>query len=27
MSIASFTGERLTVVVGDQKRTYTRAPE
>ena len=27
MSIASFTGTSLTVVVGDQKRTYTRAPQ
>lgn len=27
LSIASFTGERLTIVVGDQKRTYTRVPE
>jgi hypothetical protein len=27
MSVASFTGGRLTIVVGDQKRTYTRAPE
>ena len=24
MSVASFTGTSLTVVVGDQKRTYTR---
>ena len=27
MSIASFTGTSLTVVVGDQKRVYTRAPQ
>jgi hypothetical protein len=27
MSIASFTGSSLTVVVGDQKRVYTRAPQ
>ena len=27
MSVASFTGQSLTVVVGDQKRTYTRAPQ
>jgi hypothetical protein len=27
MSIASFTGQSLTVVVGDQKRTYGRAPQ
>ena len=26
MSIASFTGGQLTVVVGDQKRTYQRSP-
>ncbi len=26
MTIASFTGEQLTVVVGDQKRTYQRSP-
>jgi len=27
MAISSFTGASLTVVVGDQKRTYTRAPQ
>jgi hypothetical protein len=26
MSIASFTASSLTVVVGDQKRTYQRSP-
>jgi hypothetical protein len=26
MSIGSFTGDTLTVVVGDQRRTYARAP-
>jgi hypothetical protein len=27
MSVASFTGQNLTIVVGDQKRTYARAPQ
>jgi hypothetical protein len=27
MSVASFTGGNLTIVVGDQKRTYSRAPQ
>ena len=26
MAVASFTGNQLTVVVGDQKRTYQRSP-
>lgn len=26
MTIASFTGSSLTIVVGDQRRTYSRAP-
>lgn len=26
MNVASFTGDALTIVVGDQRRTYTRAP-